>query len=105
MSSLNDLEKYLKTTLNRVRCPVCYSSYVDSLCLVDAEGIRFRFKPGRAKFKCPIINGKSGNRPIKYQTKLRTVEETARLSMVCPLCGVARTIDFVIFGPRGIIKH
>ncbi len=115
MAHLNDLEKLLRIAINRIRCSSCFSRYVDELCLMSADGVRFRFAPGRSNSEKHEFNEEKQRRPIsgytskgrlKYYLKRRNdLEDSVKLKMVCPLCGTTRIVEYSTGEIPGIFRH
>jgi hypothetical protein len=111
MAHLNDLERHLRIATNRVRCPTCFSRYVDELCVMSADGVRFRFAPGRSKRPSrnkdnrPISGYRAKGRLKYYLKKRNDLEDCVKLKMICPLCGTARIVEFGTGEIPGIFRH
>ena len=93
MNFLDVIGRYLRVTVNRLRCKHCNSCYNEGSFFVDPEGIRFRsglLKPTRGK---PLyIRRAKGGRPVWCLTKSQDLDMAPALYMVCPLCNSSRRV-------------
>jgi hypothetical protein len=94
---LDDIARYLKIAVNRLRCKACRSKYNEGSFYVDPEGIRFR--PAYVKLKTgkPIyFRTAKGGRKVCCAAKAQEMDMYPVLYMICPNCNESRRVEMPI---------
>jgi hypothetical protein len=97
MNFLDVVARYLKVTVNRVRCKYCNSRYNEGSFFIDPEGIRFRSGLVRPTRGNPMYMRRAkGARTVLVLSKSQDLDMAPVLYMVCPLCNNSRRVELPI---------